>query len=388
MRDITHCPNCQTQFFVSEDQLKQHGGLVRCGQCLHVFNAKEQFVMHAADTQTELKLSDTDQADNIQPDNIQSGITQSDSNQAAASSQNYSQTEATQFIPASDSADSTVALTQPSTIQQSATLAKPGAIEAYPATQSSWPPLEQIADFTPAADTSQPASQPIPSVAEQASSIALNGQSTTQAGIEYSTTATSGNTSPPAAYEISPNMMASSQSHYVNDLAAHAKLDGRKSIQRYHWLWAIAVVLLLGLAMAQSTYFLRNTIAMYYPGLKPYLIQACQPLRCSIELPKQIEWIIIDDSDMQEDPDHAGVMRLSSMLYNKAGFVQAYPNLELTLTDTDDNAVLRRVFKPAEYLPADTDIANGFKAGGEIKVKLAISAQQVSVAGYRLFVTY
>lgn len=394
MRDITHCPNCQTQFFVSEDQLKQHGGLVRCGQCLHVFNAKEQFVMHAADTQTELKLPNTDQPANIQPATIQSSSIQSDSNQADTGSQNHSQTEATQFIPASDSADSTAALTQPSTIQESVTLAKPSAIEADPATQSSWPPLEQIADLTPAADTSQPASQPVPPVAEQASSIALNGNSTSQAGTEsqayteYSTTATPGNTAPQAAYEISPNMMASSQSHYVNDPAAHAKLDGRKSIQRYRWLWAIAVVLLLGLAMAQSTYFLRNTIAMYYPGLKPYLIQACQPLQCSIELPKQIEWIIIDDSDMQEDPDHAGVMRLSSMLYNKAGFVQAYPNLELTLTDTDDNAVLRRVFKPAEYLPADTDIANGFKAGGEIKVKLAITAQQVSVAGYRLFVTY
>ena len=39
MRAITLCPACQTQFFVTQDQLTKHDGQVRCGHCLHVFDA-------------------------------------------------------------------------------------------------------------------------------------------------------------------------------------------------------------------------------------------------------------------------------------------------------------------------------------------------------------
>ncbi|GAA3931583.1 DUF3426 domain-containing protein [Litoribacillus peritrichatus] len=38
---ITQCPKCQTSFKVRNEQLKVAEGLVRCGSCLHVFNAVE-----------------------------------------------------------------------------------------------------------------------------------------------------------------------------------------------------------------------------------------------------------------------------------------------------------------------------------------------------------
>src|SRR4051812_44281114 len=44
MRAVTHCPACQTEFFVTDEQLNKHNGKVRCGQCLHVFDAKAEFV--------------------------------------------------------------------------------------------------------------------------------------------------------------------------------------------------------------------------------------------------------------------------------------------------------------------------------------------------------
>ena len=40
----TQCPACTTQFLVTTEQLQAHGGMVRCGQCSHVFNAHEQMV--------------------------------------------------------------------------------------------------------------------------------------------------------------------------------------------------------------------------------------------------------------------------------------------------------------------------------------------------------
>src|SRR5690554_1497552 len=35
---ITRCPKCQSGFEVTADQLRLHDGLVRCGQCSHVFD--------------------------------------------------------------------------------------------------------------------------------------------------------------------------------------------------------------------------------------------------------------------------------------------------------------------------------------------------------------
>jgi hypothetical protein len=153
-------------------------------------------------------------------------------------------------------------------------------------------------------------------------------------------------------------------------------------------LWFFFAAMLLLAAIAQSIYFLRNQIAIYYPNTKPMLAKACAQIGCNIDLPKKIELIVIDDSDIQEDTNYAGLMRLSSTLINQAGFNQAYPNLELTLTDTEDKPKLRRMFKPTEYLPANTNIAIGLAPGEEIKVKLAMSTHGVTVAGYRVFVTY
>jgi len=330
MREITHCPNCQTQFFVSEDQLKQHGGLVRCGQCLHVFNAKEQ------------------------------------------------------FVPTSTPIHDTPAPVEPSPNEVTA------ATSTHSAVPSAWPKIDlDFEEATPI--THQPESAPTTIAAPSATVTAsVREQSTPNVTHTGALAELPHDTSSIAEHPPNDSGKLNFSQHPssdFNDLAKHANRDGKQRTSR-RGLWVLGTVLLVLVAVGQSTYFLRNSIAIYYPKLKPQLVQACEHLKCSIELPKQIAWIVIDDSDMQEDLEHRGVMHLSSSLYNKAGFVQAYPNLELTLTNTDDSAVLRRVFKPAEYLAPNTDIAAGFSAGNEIKVKLAITTQDVSVAGYRLYVTY
>ena len=38
----TQCPHCHTRFRITRSQLGAAQGLVRCGACLHVFNAAQQ----------------------------------------------------------------------------------------------------------------------------------------------------------------------------------------------------------------------------------------------------------------------------------------------------------------------------------------------------------
>ena len=41
---VTRCPKCQSDFVVSLEQLRAHDGLVRCGQCKHIFNGESALV--------------------------------------------------------------------------------------------------------------------------------------------------------------------------------------------------------------------------------------------------------------------------------------------------------------------------------------------------------
>ena len=40
----TYCPNCQTVFRITAEQLRLRAGKVRCGQCHHVFNALDRLL--------------------------------------------------------------------------------------------------------------------------------------------------------------------------------------------------------------------------------------------------------------------------------------------------------------------------------------------------------
>lgn len=175
--------------------------------------------------------------------------------------------------------------------------------------------------------------------------------------------------------------------------SANPLLDQPPKITEHHVasrarsLLLYATLLLAGIVL-QTLFFLRSEIASYYPKSKPYLVQLCQIISCSIHLSKEIELIVIDDSDIKEDANYPGLLHVSSTLVNRARYYLAYPNIELTLTDVEDKPKLRRIFKPEEYLPASMDVTKGIPPGAEVKINLAMMAQGHSLAGYRVLLSY
>ena len=147
-------------------------------------------------------------------------------------------------------------------------------------------------------------------------------------------------------------------------------------------------LLLITLIFLQTTYHLRSKIASEYPQFKPYLLHACVYLQCTVDLPKNLELFTIDDSDMQESETVQNVINFSSTLINNANYTQTYPNIELALTDTNDQPVLRRQIKPVEYLVPSTSIVAGIAGKTELRIKLAIIVAEANVAGYRVQLTY
>ena len=60
MNAITQCPQCGTRFKVSHEQMETHLGMVRCGRCQEVFNARQHLHDDQPSPQLSLPILDED----------------------------------------------------------------------------------------------------------------------------------------------------------------------------------------------------------------------------------------------------------------------------------------------------------------------------------------
>jgi predicted Zn finger-like uncharacterized protein len=154
------------------------------------------------------------------------------------------------------------------------------------------------------------------------------------------------------------------------------------------WLWLLGAVLLLLVLLAQAAYYYRSAIIVLFPQAKPYAVALCTTLRCDLPLPRRIELISIEASDLQADTTNPNIMVMSATLKNRAIFDQQFPMLELTLTDPQDQPVLRRVLAPLDYLGKGANVQTGFPANSEIAIKVYFEGSEVKATGYRLYLFY
>ena len=150
-------------------------------------------------------------------------------------------------------------------------------------------------------------------------------------------------------------------------------------------LAGFAVLLVAGLAL-QVTLHERNRLAASVPDLRPALIAMCEALKCQIVPFKQIDSVVIDASSFVKV--RGDVYLLNLTLKNTAPIDVAAPAVELTLTDTQDQPMIRHVLSAAELGAQQGSLV----AGGELttavplNVKMAGSAERIS--GYRLLAFY
>ena len=140
--------------------------------------------------------------------------------------------------------------------------------------------------------------------------------------------------------------------------------------------------------LAQAAYHYRIAITLLFPETKPYAVALCVTVGCELPLPRRIELMSIEASDLQADTTNPNVMVLSATLKNRAIFNQQHPLLELTLTDAQDQPVVRRVLAPQDYLGKAVNTQTGFAANTETAIKVFIEGSQVKATGYRLYLFY
>ena len=130
----------------------------------------------------------------------------------------------------------------------------------------------------------------------------------------------------------------------------------------------------------------RDRIAANVPDAKPALAAVCEILNCKISPLRQIESVVIDSSTFSKLRGDA--FRLAFTVKNTSSIDLAMPALELTLTDSQDQPALRRVFLPSEFGATSNALAAGAEWVASVPIAVQPNAGAERITGYRILAFY
>ena len=323
---ITRCPACATMFKVVPDQLRISEGWVRCGHCSEVFDAAAH-LQHAAVKAAEPVEAPAEQ----------------------------------RFEPPVRLAPEQLAEPEPEPALEPEPEPEQGPITAGVEAE----PPQQVVEEAVAAQASE--SAPIASI--EPFEAAEN---------EPAAASESTPTPDPAA---GPTESTLQDMSFVRD--ARRKAFWRRPLVRAAML-LVCLALLAGLGLQMAVHQ-RDLLAAAEPRTRPWLEAACEPLKCQVQPLRQIESITIENSSFNKVRGDA--YRLGLAVRNKSVLALAMPGIELTLTDAQDRAVLRRVLLPRD-LGAAPVLAPGAEWSANLPVNVAGANSGNRISGYRVLAFY
>ncbi len=153
--------------------------------------------------------------------------------------------------------------------------------------------------------------------------------------------------------------------------------------------WVAAIASLALVLAVQGLWWFASPVAIALPGLRPALEGACGLVGCEVALPQLPDQLFIEGSDLQLlDVARPQEVLLSAQIRNRAAVTQQLPAIELTLIDTANRVVGRRVLRPAEYLEEGRRPQGGIAGNEEVAVRLYLNTGDLRAAGYRLYLFF
>jgi predicted Zn finger-like uncharacterized protein len=154
------------------------------------------------------------------------------------------------------------------------------------------------------------------------------------------------------------------------------------SRRRHGLLWAGLIIALALLLAGQYVWFMRDQLAQS-PRYRPWIERLCEQFGCHMQLRKDLSKLRLLSRDVMIDPGNHGTLLVNATMVNTATFAQAYPVLEITLSNARGERTAMRRFQPAEYLPQGTNIMSGMPPDTPIDIHLKLVNPDGSVASYQ-----
>ena len=369
MNLVTRCPACATMFRVAPDQLKIADGWVRCGRCSEVFEASVlpyPAAPAALDQPDAMPLSQTPETPSFSAFS-QHGL-------------------AEQFLEATDSAPSlTPDFVQPlqeaPTPQDEAVPQAPApADEAVPQEVMEVQPDALPASFAAAMAALQERERIEPTFSD--ADLVFKPDSPPLAEpVVFSASAPDAPDAPLAAEPLQP----AEELSFMRD--AQPTPLGTPSRLRTA-LVLLCTLLLLALAL-QWTVRHKDALAAQQPRLAPWLHALCRPLGCEVRLLRRIESVQIERAKFSKSGPQA--YRLTFVLKNTGAAAVEIPALEVTLTDSQRQVLVRRVLLPAQFGVTAATLQAHSELAGVVALTLVTNgdpAVALPVSSYRILAFY
>jgi predicted Zn finger-like uncharacterized protein len=159
----------------------------------------------------------------------------------------------------------------------------------------------------------------------------------------------------------------------------------------------ISIALVLGVLLAgillvlQLIVSFRTDLLARWPGMRPALAALCVPFQCTAGWPTRADLLAVVGSELLAIPGTTA-LELTAVVRNRGSFRVALPAIEVTLTDTQNRIVARRVFAPADYLASAGESADAIEAGlapgADYTIKLVFEARGIRASGFVVYPFY
>lgn len=419
MSQTTRCPSCATLFKVVPDQLRISEGWVRCGQCMEVFDATLSLQQTPApapsqdvDADVEAQLppaplpggaegSDPDAAELSRPDRDMPP-----DNPVQAADADESEDKNEDAAPAAAQAQGAPEEQEPAGYELPAALPEDPDDEDSLAFGQAEPEQPVHAGPGQAADPEAEPAQTVQAaqVIQTVENVPVTPVFTAAAALENQGSPEEADAAsaeaPVPASELAPQVPDTQEAPGAAPLPAQEPVLPtaapepsfvRSARRKALWhrpavrlaLGACAGVLAL-LLLAQVVLQQRHYLASAQPQWRPALEALCVPLQCTLRPYQHIASVVVDSSSFNKL--RGDTYRFALALKNQAALPVEFPAVELTLTDTSDQPLLRRVITPQEMAaPAMLDAGGQWQGSLEMEIDLDGTAR---ISGYRVLAFY
>jgi predicted Zn finger-like uncharacterized protein len=393
----TRCPNCQAVFRVVSDQLKLRGGLVRCGNCRHVFDAigSLSYVEEAA---VNVIPAAADSPATAEPsvarafDPAAASAPALESKEVAASPAALHAVEpprtkqdvarATVPPPPSPPPSPPAAPTQP--------MAAEAIDSAAPATEArdDSPALAPDPLAVPTLLAPRSATDDTADESEAAISAEGAGDSTSDAATDEPAEAAAARRRRKSRRS---EQSAAADEAPVIDAAEVAFLKDTRPSRGFSIVYGGGSLLLALLLLLQAAVVFRSELLMRWPELRPRLADVCELYGCTVGWPTRAEMLAVVGTELQAVPG-TDILELTAVIRNRAAYRVALPAVEVALTDTTNRTLARKVFAPVDYLASSGEpssrINEGLGPGSDYVVRITFEARGLNAAGFVVYPFY
>jgi predicted Zn finger-like uncharacterized protein len=136
----------------------------------------------------------------------------------------------------------------------------------------------------------------------------------------------------------------------------------RRERKRRNGLWIAGSVLLL-ITLGGEVAWAERALWLDDARVRAWLDPACAKVGCMLPPRRDASKLELISRDIRPHPSVSGALIISASVRNDADFAQAFPVVEITLSDLDETRIAMRRFRPREYVSDARTLAEGLAPG-------------------------